>query len=113
MQGTLLKNINVRLLPNKDSADLGNLYAGEVVYGPVVNGWIQFNRVYHPNGVIDDGTKGYAAVKNPVSPFEPFMTLADVPEPVPTPETPPAAKPLNIVIGGDDYETVTVTLNPK
>jgi hypothetical protein len=114
MQGTLIVNkINARALPNISSTDVGDLYLNDRVYGPVVNGWIHFDRVYKANGVIDDGTKGYAAVVNPVSPFEPFMKLEDIPEPVPTPEPEPTVKPLTITIGGEDYETVTIELKPK
>jgi hypothetical protein len=113
MQGTLLKNINVRLLPNKDSADMGDLYLNDRVYGPVVNGWIHFDRVYKANGVIDDGTKGYAAVVDPLNQAVKFMDLQDIPEPVPTPEPEPTVKPLTVTIEGENYKTVVVTVEPK
>ena len=115
MQGTLIVNkINVRLLPSVNSADVGDLWLNEKVYGEVKNGWIKFDRVYKTNGVIDDATKGYAAIWNPSIPSELFMKLEDVPEPSPLPDAPePTVKPLTVTIGGDDYETVTITLNPK
>lgn len=113
MQGTIIVNkINARMLPNKDSADVGDLYLNDRVYGEVVNGWIRFERVYKANGVIDDGTKGYAAVHNPSNPGEPYMRLEDIPEPSPTPE-PPVVKPLTVTIEGESYKTVVVTVEPK
>lgn len=114
MQGTLIVNkINARMLPNKDSADVGDLYLNDRVYGLVVNGWIHFDRVYKANGVIDDGTKGYAAVVNPDNPLEKYMKLEDIPEPGTTPEPEPTVKPLVVTIEGESYKTVVVTLEPK
>jgi hypothetical protein len=117
MQGTIIvSKINARLLPTTSSTDVGDLYLNDRVYGEVKDGWIQFDRVYKANGVIDDGTRGFAAVTNPLNHSEVFIKLEDKPEPLPTPTPepePPAVKPLTISIGGDDYETVTVELKPK
>jgi hypothetical protein len=117
MQGTIIvSKINARLLPTVSSMDVGDLYLNDRVYGDVNDGWISFDRVYKANGVIDDGTRGFAAVTNPLNRAEVFIKLEDKPEPVPapTPEPePPAVKPLTVTITGEDYESVTVELKPK
>ncbi len=116
MEGTIIVNkINARLLPGVNSADVGDLYLNDKVYGEVINGWIKFERVYRANGVIDDGTKGYAAIHNPTNLTDMYMNLENKLEPDsnPFPDPAPAVKPLTISIGGEDYETVTIELKPK
>lgn len=116
MQGTLIVDkINVRSLPNMNSADMGDLYRNDKVYGDVSNGWIKFERVYKANGVIDDATKGYAAIRDPANPANVYMSLADKLEPDsnPFPDPVPAVKPLLVTITGEDYISVIVELKPK
>lgn len=118
MQGTIIVNkINVRAEPRATALDVGDLYLNDKVYGDVSNGWIRFERIYKANGVIDDATKGYAAVYNPADPNDLFMKLENILEPdsnpFPDPEPTPTVKPLTVTIGGDDYISVTVVLEPK
>ena len=110
--------INIRSgMTTATGTDMGDLFAGDVVIGTVIDGWIAFDRVYRKTvGVAVAEPLGftrYAAVHEPSNPGTKHIMLVDAnitPAPVPTT---PSAQPLNIAIGGDAYETVNVELKPK
>lgn len=131
MQATItVSKVNIRDKPSTGGNDIGDVYAGDRLYGEITNGWIQFNKVFRKSGAIDHmpaNTWGYVAVRDPMNSTTSYATLADVPEPVVTDPAPvptdPIIHPLTMVISSDDYSyktevspdgsTLTITLTPR
>lgn len=113
MIGILQRGVNIRSsMPGGTYQDVGDLLTGDIVIGTILNGWIAFDHVYRKAtgyGRENLSTTRYAAVADPANPATKFMWLIDevLPQPNPSP------KPLEVIIGGDDYHPVTVELRPK
>lgn len=65
-------SLNIRKEPSDKSDILGKLYRGDIVYGPIKNGWIGFYRVFRSNGTVET-LAGYASTA--------YTTETDEPEP--------------------------------
>lgn len=114
MIGVLLKNINIRAEAKQASQDMGDLYTGDLVIGTLLNGWIAFDGIYRKASNYSREnlpTTRYAAVANPTNLAEKFMALIDLTI-TPTPQPAPTLQPLEISIGGEGYNLVTVELRP-
>lgn len=112
-EATFTVKVNIRQAASASSADIGDLYVGDRVYGAVVGGWINFSKVYRADGGIVEFGSSYAAVQDPTNSAVKYAMLKDVAEPTPNPDPVPTVKPLIVTIEGDGYETVVVTVNPK
>lgn len=115
MEAAFTTKVNIRSSPAvTNTNDIGDLYAGDKVYGIVTGAWIGFSKVYRANGTVENFA-GYAAVQDPNNSVTKYATLKDVPEPTPNPDPDPepTVKPLTVTIEGEYYQTVTVTVLPK
>lgn len=84
MQGTVKPSYSLRVR-DAGGADTGiRLAAGDVVYGPVANGRISFQRIYRLGRTVEQ-VAGNAATVDPSNGVA-WMILADVPEPTPEPQ---------------------------
>lgn len=106
--------INIRAGMSTASADMGDLLAGDVIIGTVIDGWLAFDRVFRKttgNAQAEVlGFTRYAAMYEPGIPTQKYMMLVDVGGSTPQ----PVREPLRIEVdGGTLYKSVNVELEPK
>lgn len=102
--------LQIRQGPGTNYTDVGDLFMGDMIeVTETLGGWhrvISVLRVSAPTIIENMAENSWCSAAYTVQIPDPDDELVPQPEP-------PAVKPLTITIGGDTYETITVTLNPK
>lgn len=99
--------LNIRGGAGTNFSDIGDLFKGDKVEtDQYIGGWVRIKKILRVDGREEVKDNAWCSTAYCFKIDPPVVT------PPPTPEPQPAVVPLTITIGGDGYETKTITLNP-